>query len=272
MSDTPNLGLPYISASQAQKHITHNEALVGLDTLVQTSVTSTTNTPPGSPAEGDTYLVGASPTGDWVGYDYNIVTYYSGSWRFYEPKEGWLLYDNDTQNHLMFDGTSWVSAFTQSGATWGWQNFQDSTTSGTPISIGNGTWTDLTNDAAGPLTSTTYKVPSHGSLWDSTSDELDFTSLSIGDVVTFRVDVVGTTSGANHNIKLRLAFGPSLIYSNNFYDNTIKSAGDFQAFVEFSFGMFNTDTRDNPAKLQIISDAAGDEATVNGWFIQTNVR
>ena len=27
MSDTPNLKLPYIEAAQAQKHVTHNEAL-----------------------------------------------------------------------------------------------------------------------------------------------------------------------------------------------------------------------------------------------------
>ena len=32
---TPHLGLPLIAASQAQKHVTHNEALGLLDTLVQ---------------------------------------------------------------------------------------------------------------------------------------------------------------------------------------------------------------------------------------------
>lgn len=38
MSVTQRLQLPYIAASQAQKHVTHNEALVLLDALVQLAV------------------------------------------------------------------------------------------------------------------------------------------------------------------------------------------------------------------------------------------
>ena len=38
MDETANLGLPYIMAAQAQKHVTHNEAIRSLDTLVQLSV------------------------------------------------------------------------------------------------------------------------------------------------------------------------------------------------------------------------------------------
>ena len=48
MTDTPNLTLPYIFASQAQKHVTHNEAIRTLDCLVQLSVESRALTsPPG---------------------------------------------------------------------------------------------------------------------------------------------------------------------------------------------------------------------------------
>lgn len=36
--ETPNLKLPFLLASQAQKHVTHNEAIRALDCLVQTSV------------------------------------------------------------------------------------------------------------------------------------------------------------------------------------------------------------------------------------------
>ena len=60
MSDTTtNLLLPYILAAQAQKHVTHNEALRLLDGLVQLSVLDRDLTaPPGSPADGDRYIVG----------------------------------------------------------------------------------------------------------------------------------------------------------------------------------------------------------------------
>ena len=38
MSDTTKLVLPLIEAAQAQKHVTHNEALLTLDVLIQLSV------------------------------------------------------------------------------------------------------------------------------------------------------------------------------------------------------------------------------------------
>jgi hypothetical protein len=53
MTNTPRLGLPAIEAAQAQKHVTHNEALVLLDALTQLAVESRLlTTPPGSPLEG----------------------------------------------------------------------------------------------------------------------------------------------------------------------------------------------------------------------------
>lgn len=54
MVTTPNLDLPYIAAAQAQKHVTHNEAIRALDAVVQLSVLDRSLTsPPGSPAEGE---------------------------------------------------------------------------------------------------------------------------------------------------------------------------------------------------------------------------
>jgi hypothetical protein len=48
---TAILGMPYLMPSQAQKHVTHNEALKALDALVQLSVMSKSgNAPPGSPS------------------------------------------------------------------------------------------------------------------------------------------------------------------------------------------------------------------------------
>ena len=44
---TTLLNLPYIAAAQAQKHVTHNDALNVLDALVQLSVLSdTVSSPP----------------------------------------------------------------------------------------------------------------------------------------------------------------------------------------------------------------------------------
>ena len=81
MDDTPNLGLPYIMAAQSQKHVTHNEAIRALDAVVQLAVLDRDlATPPGSPAEGDRYIVAASPTGDWDGQAGNIAAFQDGAW------------------------------------------------------------------------------------------------------------------------------------------------------------------------------------------------
>jgi hypothetical protein len=108
--NTPRLGLPYILSSQAQKEITHNEALNGLDTLAQISVISMgTATPPGSPTDGDCYIVAASPTGDWTGQAGKVAAYYSG-WQFYAPKEGWQAWLQDVDRMVVHSGGNWAAA------------------------------------------------------------------------------------------------------------------------------------------------------------------
>lgn len=64
MSDTStNLLLPFLAAAQAQKHVTVNEALLKLDALVQLAVVSaTTSAEPGSPSDGQVYILPAGKT------------------------------------------------------------------------------------------------------------------------------------------------------------------------------------------------------------------
>lgn len=60
---TPRMGLPLILGGQAQKHVTHNEALSVLDALLPSVVVSATvTTPPASPAEGEAYII---PSAGW---------------------------------------------------------------------------------------------------------------------------------------------------------------------------------------------------------------
>ena len=90
MSETPSLSLPVIAPAQAQKHVTHNDALMMLDALVQLSVISRSLiAPPATPGEGDRYLVPAAATGDWAGHDHSIAAWHDGAWRFFPPQEGW---------------------------------------------------------------------------------------------------------------------------------------------------------------------------------------
>lgn len=93
MSNTPNLGLPFIVASQAQKEVTHNSGLQILDAIVQLTVNGFQAAPPASPEDGERYVVAASPTGAWVGKEGYIAAYYGGAWVFVMPVPGWMLTD-----------------------------------------------------------------------------------------------------------------------------------------------------------------------------------
>lgn len=108
MDTTPNLALPYIMAAQAQKHVTHNEALRELDAIVQLMVLDKDlATPPGSPANGARYIVAGSPTGAWSGQAGKIAAYQDGTWAFYAPQEGWLAWVGDENTFYAYDGAAW---------------------------------------------------------------------------------------------------------------------------------------------------------------------
>lgn len=103
------LGLPYLLPSQAQKHVTHNEALRLLDILVQLSVAQTgAATPPADPAEGDIYGLGAAPTGAWAGQAGALAAWIDGAWLFVAPRPGWRAWDRAAGELRIWDGTGWV--------------------------------------------------------------------------------------------------------------------------------------------------------------------
>jgi hypothetical protein len=110
MPDTTHLALPLMEAAQAQKHVTHNEALALLDGLVQLSVKSRVlATPPATPGDGDRYLVPASPTGAWVSHVGQIAINLAGVWRFTTPQEGWTSWVDDEDVQLSFNGSNWIA-------------------------------------------------------------------------------------------------------------------------------------------------------------------
>ena len=269
---TPRLALPEMSPSQNQKHVTFNESMYRLEGLVQSSVINrTTTAPPGSPADGDSYIIASPATGVWAGKETDIATYFDGQWYFAEPSVGFLVYDAATTVHVKWNGTSWVSAFAASTETFGWVDFQDTATASTPIALTvASTWYDVTNDGLGALTDDTFGITDQGDVWDTSTNTLDFSGFQVGDLFRFRTDWTFTTSGANHDIKSRLVFGPSYSYSLDFDSQTVKSAGSAQRLRYWSFTIKTADVRDNPAKLQVLSDSTGDSVTVEGFQIEVH--
>jgi Protein of unknown function (DUF2793) len=106
---TPNLTLPYLAAAQAQKHVTVNEALDALDGLVQLSVISASMVaPPGSPVEGDRYIVASGAAGAWAEWDASVAQFSGGAWLRLIPQTGWLAWNAASGQLLVWTGSAWT--------------------------------------------------------------------------------------------------------------------------------------------------------------------
>jgi hypothetical protein len=99
---TPNLSLPELIANQSQPDVTLNEALRVVDAIAQLTALSRVDTLPGSPGDGDTYIL-TQATG---GGSANDVAFYSGGWQFRTPRTGWLAYVVDEATQYLYGNGS----------------------------------------------------------------------------------------------------------------------------------------------------------------------
>jgi hypothetical protein len=112
MTSTARLNLPLIDAGQAQKNVTHNEAILALDQFVQASVLSQTlAVPPASNHEGDSYIVAAAGSGAWAGKSGQIAAFQQGAWNFYTPSVGCLVWVTAQSRVFVWTGTAWSDVF-----------------------------------------------------------------------------------------------------------------------------------------------------------------
>lgn len=118
MALTPRIGLGYLAESQASPWLTVNGAFNVLDALVQpVALDRDTSAPPGSPQEGDVYIVGPSGSGLWSGHDDDIAAYLSGDWLYTTPVEGFTCYLSDENITVFWNGAAWVAVGTVAGTT-----------------------------------------------------------------------------------------------------------------------------------------------------------
>jgi hypothetical protein len=157
MTNSTHFGLPYLDAAQAQKHVTHNDALRMLDALVQLSVTARNLTSvPAAPAEGGRWLVGSGATGVFAGNANNVAAFQDGVWRFFVPQKGWCAFVETEAIVLVFDGAAWNNIGLSVRTL---QNLAE---------LGIGTTADTTNVLAAKLNSAlfTAKAASEGGTGD----------------------------------------------------------------------------------------------------------
>jgi hypothetical protein len=130
MATTPDLGIPYIANQQNQPEVTHNEALNLLQVLANGVASRAVNTPPGGPAQGDAYIIGAAPTGAWAGRSNALAAWFGTAWVFLPGddsegtpiamgarQEGLSVWVRDENIFYTWDGAAWA-ALGQSGGVY----------------------------------------------------------------------------------------------------------------------------------------------------------
>lgn len=65
------------------------------------------DTPPASPAVGDTYIVGASPAGAWAGHANALAGFTSGGWRLIAAADGLTALVKASGQWAVFSAGSW---------------------------------------------------------------------------------------------------------------------------------------------------------------------
>ena len=116
MTETQNLGLPFLAASQAQKHVTVNEAVLMIDQLVHCSVARPEAGAPPLASEGERFIVPSGAAGAWAAHVDALAVWQDGAWRFHAPAKGWLVWSGQDQSLLVYSGSAWQKAASSAGA------------------------------------------------------------------------------------------------------------------------------------------------------------
>ena len=91
--ESARLALPFIAAGQAQKELTHNEALALIDVgLAAAAESAGLDEPPAAPVASQCWVVGAAPTGLWAGHADDLACWTESGWRFLPAVEGMTVW------------------------------------------------------------------------------------------------------------------------------------------------------------------------------------
>lgn len=74
------------------------------DALLHPAVEGEANEPPTDPEEGESWLVGAAPSGAWSAHAGSLASYQAGSWIFAAPRDGMRVLDRSTGQDVRYLG------------------------------------------------------------------------------------------------------------------------------------------------------------------------
>lgn len=160
-----------------------------------------------------------------------------------------------------------IASFSQ----FGFMDYNDTTG---PFSLVADTWTDIPNNGAGAFTNKTYKPESVTEIIDTITGYLDFSDLTLGSEVIARNDFTIIPSTNNSLLEVRYLLGGGAgEYALNFWAERLDSGSgiSYQRVVSFPIYMGDSNTKDNPGKLQVRLSTPG-TVTNAGSYISIRVQ
>lgn len=120
-NQTDRHAIPFLAVSQAQKELTHNEALTRIDALLHPVVESEIASPPVPLPDdaGKCWLIGVGATGVWQGKSGQIACWVGGGWRYLIPVDAMRIWNKSTATDIIWVDGQWVSAPTVSDPVYG---------------------------------------------------------------------------------------------------------------------------------------------------------
>ena len=146
-------------------------------------------------------------------------------------------------------------------------DYDDTGTTTTPISLTSaGGYVYLTNNELGVNTNKNFPPAGVTDVWDASTQQLDFSELTLGSKVEYRIDVAFTTTSPNQKIEFAMDFaiGDPIAFPKTFFNNEYKAAGLNEETISFTHYIGSEAVKTNPAKFKARSDG-NCSLIVNGW-------
>lgn len=146
--------------------------------------------------------------------------------------------------------------------------YDDLITKTSPIPFTANNRVKITNDAEGDGTDSSEAPFGIGSVWDSDNGQMDFSALSIGDMIDFRMRL-DTTISSNQQFQIIFKSG---VGSSNPIENIIfttisgKTSGLDSETFGFSFAISDQSFIDYPSELYLLSDGSGTITVYRFYF------
>ncbi len=104
---TDRYSLPLIQTGQAQKDVTHNDAIGTIDNLLHLAVEGVAASRPAAPVAGQCWIIATGASGVWAGHDGHIAAFTAAGWTEIVPRDGCLAWDKAAGVFAVFQNGSW---------------------------------------------------------------------------------------------------------------------------------------------------------------------